>query len=437
MKEIKKISSGILSRQYKILKIGVRSGRKLLKSKPGSVKEAISDVLESEVHRIVNELGVMKGSLMKVGQFLALYSDSIISPELQKVLSQLENKSMYLRWDEIKKNIPEEFFDKLIIEEKPIAAASLGQVHRATFDGVDIVLKIQYKGVKKAINSDIRILKYILKLTDFVPKDIDLKPFFEEVKEMLKQETDYIQEAKNTKKFKELIKDSKDFYIPEVYEDFSNSTIITSEYISGVSLREVDNLDISQEDRNRLGMALFNLFFTEIYEWGLMQTDPNAANYLLMQDEGSWKVCLIDFGATKEISPYLQGMYKKLIGCIVSHDFDGFVDTMFEYKYLSEDKRDSYDIDLLKNYVAIVSDPFRDEEYDWEKSEIPDRVLSMAPKVMKEISISSPPKEIVFIDRKIGGVFFLLKILKAKFNPNDVVDQWFKDDLGVHNETNE
>lgn len=427
MKKINKISSNILVRQYKLLKLGVSSGSKLIKNRPDNLKDALSGALEGEVHKIVNELGVMKGPLMKLGQFLAMYSDSIIPERLQKVLTQLENKSFYLRWEEIETNIPKEWKDQLDIEQTPIAAASLGQVHKAKIGEEDIVLKIQYKGVRKAIDSDVRVLKYLLKLFDFIPKDMNLKPFYAEIKEMLLQETDYGIEAKNTIKFKELVGESEHFYVPKVYTDFSCENILSLEYINGISLRDIETLNIPQDRRNELGAEIFNLFFKEAFEWGLMQTDPNAANYLVFEDDENWKLALIDFGATKELTPRIQSLYKTLIGSITKHDLDAFIQGLFDYEYLLEEERDKYDLDLMREYISIVCAPFKDQEYDWATSEIPNQVVKMAPRVMKEISIKNPPKEILFIDRKIGGVFFLMKILKAKFNPMDVAGKWFKE----------
>ena len=166
MKEIKKLASSKLGRNLKMLKLAAASGKNILFSSDKDLKGKLQSLLSAEADKIVNELGLMKGSIMKVGQMLSLYSGAILPKEITDILTQLENKSYFLAWDEIQKNIDNSIKEKLELDETPLAAASLGQVHKGTIKETqeDIVIKIQYKGVRQGIKNDLQVLKMFLKI---------------------------------------------------------------------------------------------------------------------------------------------------------------------------------------------------------------------------------------------------------------------------------
>jgi predicted unusual protein kinase regulating ubiquinone biosynthesis (AarF/ABC1/UbiB family) len=424
MKEIKKITQGRIARQYKLLKLGLGAGRNLLQSSGQELTDKFKDAINTEVHKIVNDLGLMKGSVMKVGQMLSLYSDSILPPEVKEVLKELEGKSFYLNWQEIQKNIPASTKEHIDITHTPIAAASLGQVHKGTIreSGEKVAIKIQYNGVKKAIANDIKTLKLILKLAKVLPKGKKLDPFFTEIKKMLEQETDYVKERTNHQLFADLLKDDKSYYVPKIYEDYCDEKVIVSEFIDAPHLRELSNSNLSLEDRNKLGLHFFDLFMREIFKWGVIQTDPNPANYLIRKHKGEYQWVLLDFGATKEIPDSVQDNYHRLIFAVINQKMDEFVELLFELKYLQKDS--SFNKELFQEYLSTVSEPFSGGVYNWGESDIPERMLKLAPKVVKELTIDQPPQDIVFIDRKIGGIFFVLKELKCEFDPNLITDNY-------------
>ena len=422
MKEIPKIKSGLFGRQLKLLRMGIGAGAKLLADRPEDLTGAIRSTLTAEVDRLVNELGTMKGPVMKMGQMLSLYSTDFLPAPLQTLLSKLEHQSYFLSFSEIKKNIPDSILSQIEIEEKPLAAASLGQVHRARRGEDDLALKIQYKGVRRAIDSDLRTLRYLLKLGRFLPKFGDLDPLFEEVREMLYLESDYRRELTHTQKFRELLLDHPDFYVPKVYPELSNDKVIAFEFVEALSVREAAEL-ISQEVRDQLGEAILWLLFEEIFNWGIIQTDPNPGNYFLRENEGRWQWVLFDFGATKSIDESLRSLYEGFIRSVVAQDREAFVKLLQERDYISSDKLSPEGLKLLEEYLSVLSSPFTGEVYDWGKSDVYERTLKLLPRLMKEFTLKNPPQEVVFVDRKIGGLFFLLKLLKARFNPMPVLNR--------------
>lgn len=423
MKEIPKIKSGLFGRQLKLLRMGIGAGAKLLKERPEDLTGAIRSTLGAEVDRLVNELGSMKGPVMKMGQMLSLYSVDFLPPALQTLLSKLEHQSYFLSFSEIKKNIPQDFLHRLEIEETPLAAASLGQVHRARFQDKTLALKIQYKGVRRAIDSDLRTLRYLLKLGRFLPKFGDLDPLFEEVREMLYLESDYRRELEHTKKFKTLLAEYPEFHVPEVYPEFSTEKVIAFEFIEAFGVREASE-KIPQEIRNHLGEAMLTLLFEEIFRWGIIQTDPNPGNFFLREDEGKWQWVLFDFGATKTIDESLKSLYEGFIRSVIGKDRKGFVTLLKERNYIGQEELSSEGEALLDEYLTVLSSPFTGGVYDWGNSDVYERTLKLLPRLMKEFTLKNPPKEVVFVDRKIGGLFFLLKLLKAQFDPAPVIENF-------------
>ncbi|MGK0367070.1 MAG: putative unusual protein kinase regulating ubiquinone biosynthesis (AarF/ABC1/UbiB family) [Thermoproteota archaeon] len=422
MKEIKKISSGLFSRNLKLLKMAYGAGKGIVKNRAEGVKEQLGNVVGSQVDQLINEMGLMKGSIMKVGQMLSLYSDSFLPKELQDKLSKLENQSYFLRWDEIKKNIPLHFFDRLDIDHKPIAAASLGQVHKAVdrVTGDILAIKIQYKGVRKSIDNDILTLKLILKLSKVLPRDQDLTSVFDEVKRMLYQETDYDLERKHIELYREAIKGESNFYVPRVYAEFSTDSILTTEFIEGTPLRDVD-VDKMPES---LKVAFYELFFLETFKWGIIQTDAHPGNYIIQSTpEGiPYRWALIDFGAVKIVDETLRKRCHNFIKSAMDNDFDLFLTTLFDEGYLNEKK--DFNHDLLKEYFEVVREPFDYDDFSWGDSDIPERIMKLAPKIMKEISVYKPQGDSVFIDRKVAGVYFISKLIKSKFNPKKVTERY-------------
>jgi predicted unusual protein kinase regulating ubiquinone biosynthesis (AarF/ABC1/UbiB family) len=421
MKKLKKIKDSFVSRQLATAKLSIKTAKGLVKNRnKESLKETLRGTFQGNIQDIVDELDLMKGSLMKAGQMLSLFGGAFLPDELTAILKKLENQSSFLDWEEIKKQIPSQWHNEISIEKEPLASASLGQVHIATYNGQEYCMKIQYRGVRKAINNDIRALKILLKLFNFVPSQVDLKSIFKEIKDMLLLETDYLKEASNTETFKELLKGDEAFIVPSVLKEFSNEKILTTEYLKGRSLHDLDKLDLSQEERNKLGRDFMRLFLLEVFVFEKVQTDAHFGNYLVMTGE---KPCwgLIDFGATKEIPKSFLKEYQKLILALRNNSEKDFIDTIYSMGYLSKDK-DS-DLSLFWEYAQLIGSPFIDDDYCWGKTNLSDQVMEYIPKIMKSVSVGSPPADTLFLDKKLGGVFFVLQKLEAKFNLNELFDE--------------
>lgn len=422
MKKVKKIKNGFISRQISITKLALKTGTSLYRSRNKNPVKMLSEGLEGQLELIVEELGLMKGSLMKAGQALSVYGGGFLPESMQKLLAKLEKETNYLDWEVIKETVPKSWRDDLLITPRPLAAASIGQVHLAMKDKEKYAMKIQYQGVRKAINNDIKSLKFLLKALKVLPKEMDFDAVFIEIKTMLELETDYLNEASNTKEFKKLLKNEPYFRVPEVIENYSNESILTTEFIDGYNLRDIPEDMLTQEQRNELGKQFMRLLFLELFVFEKVQSDVHLGNYLIVDIESSPKWGLIDFGSTKSPDKNFIQKYRNLIVDLSNNNRDSFLESFYEMGYISKKKETN--IEFLWDYAAIIGEPFHSGVYDWGNSDIADRVFKSIPRIIREISIGNPPTESIFLDRKIGGVYFVLQQLGAVFDPKEVLNEF-------------
>lgn len=420
MKKLNKIKSGFFSRQIGIAKLALKTGSALYKNRDQGIKDQLKNSIEKYASDIADELNVMKGSFMKAGQMLSLLGGSFLPEEAHKILKSLENKSSFLEWEQIKKQIPTAWLDELEINQEPLAAASLGQVHLFTEDQKDYAMKIQYRGVRKAIKNDVKALKLFMNALNLLPKEIDLNQVYKEIEEMLTEETDYLHEVKNTEKFEQKLIPFPIFKVPKVNHKFSNEDIITTEYLEGHSLHDLESLNLSEEQRNHLGREFMRLLFLELFVFEEIQTDAHFGNYLLITEpELRWG--LLDFGATKVPGKDFIKHYQELVILLSKKDREAFIDKLKEMGYISKEK--ASDLDLFWEYANIIGAPFYEEVYDWGKTDLSIQIYEYIPKIIKSISVGNPPSDSVFIDRKIAGVYFILQKLKARFDVNQLLNE--------------
>lgn len=422
MKKIKKIKDGLISRQLSIAKIALKTGTNLYRSRNKNPTKMLTDGLEGQLETIVEELGLMKGSLMKAGQSLSVYAGGFLPEKLQILLSKLESETNYLSWEVIGESVPKKWREDLDISPAPMAAASIGQVHLAKKNDHTFAMKIQYAGVRKAIKNDLKSLKFLLKTLKIFPKEMDLDAVFKEIKTMLELETDYIAEAKNTRDFKRLLAQEPSFVVPDVLNEYSNDKILTTEFIVGLNLREIPKDMLDQEKRDKLGKEFMRLLFLELFVFEKIQSDVHLGNYLITDIESEPKWGLIDFGATKTPDKDFIKKYRTLIIHLANNNKDSFLESFYQMGYISQIKETN--INFLWEYAELIGEPFHNGVYDWGASDIADRVFKSIPKLIKEISVGNPPSESIFLDRKIGGVYFVLQQLGARFDPKEVLSEF-------------
>lgn len=407
MKKLKSLKTNLLSRNSLFLGIATRLGKDFLFSDKDGNFEKIVEALGNRVEFLTDELGEIKGSFLKAGQMLSLYAGDLLPPELMKVLEKLQGQTSYLEWKIISKNIPENVLKDLKIEEDAFAAASIGQVHKAILpSGENAAIKIQYKNIENLIDTDLRFIRILINLMKVIPQDVKLDKVFDEIKVMLLKEMDYEKEAVSMKRFKELA--GEEYIIPKLYEEYSSRKVICMEYIDGQNVD--DGLKtLSLDDKARLAKEFFNLFLNEVFKWNLTQSDAHMGNYLLK--DGKW--VLLDFGATKELSDDLATRYQDLIKAFFQRDIDLVIRLIEDQGAIDTERSD---MEYFREYCQIIFEPLVDIQYDWESSDVAARLMKMVDKTTTKIKFNFLPHENIFIDRKIVGVYYMLKKIGAKIN---------------------
>ena len=346
--KLKNLKTSSVDRRLSIAKASLLAGTRWATSSATSIFSSEEEkekkrkkAMAEQAQYLVSEIGKLKGSIVKIGQMMALYGEHFLPEEITQALNTLNNQTIALAWPAIKTHLQEQLgskLDELTIDHEPIGTASLAQVHRATrkSDGLELVLKIQYPGVAEAIDSDMNLFRNMLKLTRMVPQTREFDQWFDEVREMMHREVDYGIEAATTRRFAARLKDDPRYIVPEIVDEFCAKKVLCMTFEHGVPVNSPVMLSLPQERRNKLGEASLEIAVRELFEWGEMQTDPNFGNYLVRLGNGDDvkdKIVLLDFGAIRQFDENLLTVARNLIHAGYNHNKDEMVKAMTGYEF--------------------------------------------------------------------------------------------------------
>ena len=412
-------------------------------------------MMSSQAQMLVEELGRLKGSVVKIGQVMALYGEHFLPDEVTQALHTLEDQTTSLEWSAIERVLKEEMgsdrLAELDIDPEPIGAASLGQVHRARrkSDGLELVLKVQYPGVDEAVDSDLNSVAHLLKIARLVSFGPEFKDWLEEVRVMMHREVDYRLEARTTEKFRLMLKQDPRFVVPRVLNEYCTAHVIASTFESGHSVSAPAVRELSLQRRNALGKAALELFFRELFVWGEIQTDPNFGNYRIRiagesgTDDEHDQIVLLDFGAVQAYSSEFLDPVIQMIKASYEGDLSSVVDGGIKLDFMSSDWPDDV-LDKFGSVCMSVLEPLSPNpsewpdyavndsgEYRWKQSDLPSRVARQAARSAISRYFKVPPKEFVFLNRKLIGVYTFIAVLNAEFNGEHLLKQYLYGDPGA------
>jgi predicted unusual protein kinase regulating ubiquinone biosynthesis (AarF/ABC1/UbiB family) len=436
---MKSIKKGALSRSLSLAKLGLRTGAKAASNYISGGEQ--DEYLVQQMKLISNEFGELKGTMMKMGQSLSMYGEHFLPPKANAYLKQLQFQSPPMDWEAIEAVIEKELglgvFSDLDIEEKALASASLGQVHKAVHKrtGEVFAMKVQYPGVADAIESDVRNLRRVFSMAKIIPTNLDLEEIFDEIKSMLYQETNYSIEKSWTETVYEDLKDDERFVVPKVIEAYSTSKILTTEFIPGVTVDSDEVLSLPQEERDYIGFSFLSHYLNELFIFKAVQTDPHLGNYRVqLQPDGKHKLVLFDFGAMRTVPDDFGENFK---GLIISGAIEKSKERIAHYGkklgYLFEDDPKAL-VDAYTDLCIMITEPFREEGgenytedggYKWKHSDLPKRATKAGTQIAKNFKWRTPPKEAIFLDRKLGGAFIFLSVIDFQAN----LKEWIKSKL--------
>lgn len=394
--------------------MALEGGRQLLSGQRPRMEDLL--LTPGNAARITAQLAQMRGAAMKVGQLMSLEGGDFLPPELAEILGHLRADAHFMPPKQLDGVLRRNFgpgYRGLFarFDVRPVAAASIGQVHRAqTKDGRDVALKVQYPGVRDSIDSDVRNVGSLLRLSGLVPREIDLAPLMEEARRQLHEEADYRREAEMLGRFGALLAGDGRFVVPEGYADLTTGDVLGMSFVDSVAVE--DMRDAPQELRNTLVESLVALMMKELFEFGLMQTDPNFANYRVVPQTG--QLVLLDFGATRGFGPELVAQYRSLMRAGLSGARDAMRAAIEEIGFIAPDTEARHREPIL-DMVEMAMAPLRSvAPFDVASAGLA-RDLRHAGEAFAEGRDFwvIPPMDALYVQRKMGGMFLLATRLRA------------------------
>jgi predicted unusual protein kinase regulating ubiquinone biosynthesis (AarF/ABC1/UbiB family) len=386
-------------------------------------KPALSSLLltPKNISNIADQLASMRGAAMKLGQLISMDAGDFLPEELAVILGRLRDDADPMPKDQLIVTLNQSWGEKwqddlLYFSFAPIAAASIGQVHKViTMDGRMLAVKVQYPGVKKSIDSDVDNVATLIKLTGLVPKSLDINPLLQEAKAQLHQEADYVREADIQNK------GSNAFVIPQTFAPLTTSTVLAMDFIEAQDLDAL--LNEPQDVRDAVMTALMTLFFNEIFHFKLLQSDPNLANYQFKPD--TKEIVLLDFGATRDVPDAISAQYQALLNSAAANDRAMMQQAAFRIGLIDESHSQTQ-VDAVINIGMEACEAIRCEgAYDFGQSDLIARLHEKGMALTMEHNFwRTPPVDALFIHRKLGGLFLLAKRLKAKVDMRKAAGTW-------------
>jgi len=318
---------------------------------------------ETDVHHelaktVVAELGKLKGLPMKVGQILS-YMDGTVPDEYRdlyrEILGKLCTQSLPMGaesyravFEEELGKTPEEVFDSF--DDQPIAAASIGQVHRAELDGESLCVKIQYPGIAEATINDLKNMDALMGVMRTIMPNIDTRQMIDDFRTRLVEECDYRREASYQQRFHDLYADDPDIVVPAVYEQLSARRVLTTRFVRGVSLDPFIR-DSTPEERDRAGHTLYRFAFEGILHHGIFHADPHPGNFLYRSNDTS-RMCVLDFGCVQPVDDEARRDLTALMAAaLTSQDIGPHVERAFGITDLDEVSRQMM-ADMMPSVLA-------------------------------------------------------------------------------------
>ena len=367
--------------------------------------------------KVMHQLAHLRGAAMKVGQLLSMDAGEILPRELADILGRLRSEAHQMPQRQLRATLDRQWgrdwvrnFDSFSFQ--PIAAASIGQVHRArTRDGRELAIKIQYPGVRGSVDSDVDNVASLLRMSGLLPKALDISPLLRQAKQQLHEEADYEREGRYLKRFVALLAGSPDFLLPDVHFDLTSKDVLAMSHVEGESLEFMEAAP--QALRDRIVTLLINLVLRELFEFGLMQTDPNFANY--RYNIATQRLVLLDFGAVREFSPAITQNYRILLRAGIAGDRTSASRAALELGLFAKQIPRARQ-DTVMALFDMAMQPLRyDGVFDFGTTDIAARLRDGGMSIAaNRDNWNIPPMDILFLQRKIGGIFLLARRLKAR-----------------------
>ena len=389
-----------------------------------SASEQQRELLDTHLRnalRIVERSQELRGTFLKLTQMLSMRND-LLPAEILDVLSVVQSDVPPMPFELIREQIekefgkpPRELFAEL--DEEAFAAASLGQVHRGRLhDGDDVIVKIQYPGVEDTVAQDLKNLKTLLQTFTLIARDVmrqkvNIDEVYTEFEERLAEELDYENEARNAQRFSELFADDENIIIPTVYPELTSRRVLTASYVEGYKLTEILSPEVDRDLREQVAETYFRALWRQIFEFGILHTDPHPGNYLVTYHP---RLAILDFGSIRIFPPEIRRGYLELARSLMARDEKRIGRTLIELGFVNPEEDPSSMVEVLD----IIFEPaFEDRPYDPSQYNSVERAMNAATvRFENRDRAFNSPAHSVFLARALVGLDSYMQQLGAVLN---------------------
>lgn len=380
----------------------------------------------SNVQRMTDRLSHLRGAAMKMGQMISLDAGDFLPEELSKILATLRDQANFMPTKQLDAVLRAEWgpdWRKQFrwFNPRPIAAASIGQVHKAlTRDGEELAIKVQYPGVAKSIDSDVDNVMTLLKVAGFAPPELEMGKLMAAAKQQLHEEADYKREGEQMALYRERLAVTPGFVVPKLHEGLTRGSILAMSFEDGVSIEELGNEP--PERRDEVFARLIRLVARELFDFGVMQTDPNFANFRYRRETG--EIILLDFGACRPVDPMVSNGYRKMLAAGLRGNAEEVLAATIEAGFMMPIVAEKHPKRVNKMIEIVIGEMREDAPFDFgDRAFIPllrDEGYAIA---QDKDTWAFPPIETLFVQRKVSGTALLGARLKAKVNIRRITEE--------------
>ncbi|MEN8860665.1 ABC1 kinase family protein [Qipengyuania flava] len=415
------VASGMLGEGARRLARGERPRMRDLVLTPGNVG------------RLADRLSHLRGAAMKLGQMISMDAGDLLPPELAAILAQLRSQAHRMPPEQLRRVLDSEWgpdwrrrFARF--NATPIAAASIGQVHRATLpDGRELAIKVQYPGVRESIDSDVDNVATLLRVSGVLPRELDFAPLLTEAKRQLHEEADYEREAAQMTRFADWLDGHADYVVPRPLPELTTARVLAMDFIDGIPIEAL--ADAPQEQRDAAMRDLMALVLREMFEFGAMQTDPNFANYRFQPDAG--RLVLLDFGAARDVDPATAQGYRSLLSAGLSGDRDAVREAARAAGFLGEAAVARRRPLVDRMIDIVVTEMNRPGPFDFGDRGFVEVLREHGMEMAADRSTwHIPPVETLFVQRKVSGTALLAARLEARVDVRELVRPYLQEGAG-------
>jgi predicted unusual protein kinase regulating ubiquinone biosynthesis (AarF/ABC1/UbiB family) len=427
LKEQREIPVTKVQRAAKFISTGAKVGGNYVKHyakkmvNPSMDREELHANNATDIYQSLSEL---KGSALKVAQMMSM-DKNLLPRAYQDKFTMAQYSAPPLSYPLVVKTFqkyfqktPEQLFETF--SRTAVNAASIGQVHKATQNGKDLAVKIQYPGVADSVSSDLKLVRpFALRLLNMNERELD--HYMGEVEEKLLEETDYILEVKRSREISGECGHIPNLKFPTYYDELSSERIITMDWIEGKHIKEWMETNPSQDAKNKIGQALWDFYHHQVHHLKQVHADPHPGNFIVQEGD---ELGIIDFGCVKVIPEDFYLGYFSLIKKELLIDENELNQIFYNLEFISDKDTDvekDFFKSIFKEMISLLGKPFHVEKFDFADDKFFEQIFQLGErisndKMFRKSRQARGSRHGLYINRTYFGVYNLLNQLQAEVN---------------------